>query len=439
MISQPFSPPPSWLPLRLLLGGLIAGMSLWFTRQQEQSSALPARLNELGVRCGRSFIILVTALLVALTLGLAVGMLARKSGPLLEKITALFGRVLACLPVAALAWGFVGIWTGMLGQPVETLLPALLPEVETPWQTTLARVLWEFLVPALLLAVPLTGEVMHCVITDARATVDLNFSLHARGVPAGARLWRHHLGQLQPLLSVRVQALCLAAPVYLIVIEDVLHFMGWGGWMAHALRTGDVDGIAGGFFSGGMMMALLCLLARLPGGSWKSTRRFLWALSWQPWLLWALGLMVLPSLPVMNWIFLWAAVLVVSGAGWHRAWNEIEAALPVEAARVLGASESMIWRKHIAPVQFRMLAAWFCGVLAQTLLWIALACALRPMVIQDLGGPLAAWCRPLAVATMQDAAATLADPSAILRAGGSIALAALCLIQVGRIVQPRSH
>lgn len=439
MISQPFSPPPRWLPLRLLLGGLIAGMSLWFTRQQEQPSALPARLNELGVRCGRSFIILVTALLLAMCLGLAVGMLARKSGPLMEKITALLGRVLACLPVAALAWGFVGIWTGENGQPVETLLPALLPEVETPWQTALARALWEFLAPALLLAVPLTGEIIHCVLTDARATVDLDFSLRARGVPASARLWRHHLAQLLPLLSVRMQSLCLAAPVWLIVIEDVLRFMGWGGWMAHALRAGDVDGIAAGFFSGGMMMALLCALARLPGGAWKTTRGFLWALSWQPWPLWALGLMLLPSLPAVSWIVLWAAVLVVSGAGWHRAWNEIEAALPLDAARVLGAPESMIWLKHIAPVQLRMLAAWFCSVFAQTLLWIALACALRPALVHDLGGPLAAWCRPLAVATLQDAAATLADPSAILRAGGGIALAALFLIQVSRIVQPRTH
>lgn len=439
MISQPFSPPPRWLPLRLLLGGLIAGGLMWFTLHQELPSALTTRLGELGVRCGNSLIVLLVALLLALSLGLAAGMLARKNGPLMEKTVALLGRALACLPVAALAWGFVGVWTGMHGRPVETLLPALLPEVDTPWQTALARTLWEFLAPVLLLAVPLTGEVIHCVITDARATVDLDFALRARGVPAGARLWRHHLAQLLPLLSVRMQALCLVAPVWLIVIEDVLHFMGWGGWMAGALRTGDVEGIASGFFSGGMMMALLCALAGILGGTWKTTRGVLRSLSWQPWPLWALGLMTLPSLSAASWVVLWTAVLVVSGAGWHRAWSEIESTLPVDAARVHGAPEVMIWRKHIAPVQLRMLAAWFCSVSAQTLLWIALACALRPALVHELGGPLAAWCRPLAIATMQDAAATLADPSAVLRAGGGIALAALCLIQVSRIVQPRPH
>ena len=437
MISQPFSPPPRWLPLRLLLGGLIAGLAMRGLLHHEWSLVMPARLDELMVRCGHSLVVLIVALSLALSLGLAAGMLARQTGPLMEKIIALPGRMLACLPVAALTWVFVGIWTGQNGRPVETLLPALLPEVETPWQIALARVLWEFLAPALLLAVPLTGEVVHCVINDARATMNLDFSLRARGVAAVARLWRHHLSQLLPLLSVRMQSLCLAAPVYLIVIEDVLHFMGWGGWMAHALRTGDVDGIAEGFYSGGMMMALLCVLARLAGGSWKTMRRGLWALSWQPWPLWALGLMLLPSLAAMNWIVLWAAVLLTSSAGWHRAWNEIEATIPVDAARVLGAPEGMIWLKHIAPLQLRMLAAWFCSMLAQTLLWIALACTLQPDFSDKLVGPLAAWCRPLAIATMQEAAATLTDPTAIVRAGGGIALAALCLIQVSRIVQPR--
>ena len=74
-----------------------------------------------------------------------------------------------------------------------------LPVAQNVWQITLARLLWELLAPSLLLAVPLTGEVIHCVITDAKATVDLDFALRARGVPSNARLWRHHLRQLLPL------------------------------------------------------------------------------------------------------------------------------------------------------------------------------------------------------------------------------------------------
>jgi hypothetical protein len=84
-----------------------------------------------------------------------------------------------------------------------------------------------------------------------------------------------------------------------------------------------------------------------------------------------------------------------------------------------------------------MLVAWISAVFAQTLLWIAVACALQPALWQELGAPLARWFRPLAVGSSQDAARTLADPTALLEAGGVIALAALCLIQLSRIIQPR--
>ncbi len=135
---------------------------------------------------------------------------------------------------------------------------------------------------------------------------------------------------------------------------------------------------------------------------------------------------------------LWTAVLISGSAGWHQAWSHIEAELPIDAARVFGASDTMIWRLHIARLQFRMLIAWLCTVFAQTLLCIAAACALQPRLIEALNEPLAKLYRPLAIASMQDAAHTLADPTALLQSGATIALAALCLIQVSRIVQPRN-
>jgi hypothetical protein len=84
-----------------------------------------------------------------------------------------------------------------------------------------------------------------------------------------------------------------------------------------------------------------------------------------------------------------------------------------------------------------MLMACISAVFAQTLLWIAVACALKPALLQELGAPLSRWLRPLVVGSSEDAARTLTDPTALLEAGGVIALAALCLIQVSRIFQPR--
>jgi len=432
---QPFSLPPRWLPLRLLLGGAAAAGVVLLCRHSDFSKTAP--MAGLWGRCGSSLIVLVLGLSLALCVALIVGLTARQMGPRVERLIALLGRALACVPVVALTWGFVGGWIGRLGWPVESLMPAQFPDDQESHQVLLARALWEFLAPALVLALPLCGELIHSIIEDGRAVLDLDFSLRARGVPKGSRLWRHHLSQLRPLLRVRLQALCLIAPVYLIVIEDALHFMGWGDWMAQSLRAGDASGIALAIASGGAVLALLCACLQVLKGRLKSAVGFDSSLAWQPWLLWALGALALLPASSLSWLILWTAVLMSGSAGWHQAWNHIEAELPMDASRAFGAAELMIWRTHIVGVQFRMLMAWICSVFAQTLLCIAAACALLPRLIEELNEPLAQIYRPLAIASVQDAAQTLADPAALLQSGGGIALAALCLIQVSRIVQPR--
>ncbi len=436
MSLQPFSLPPRWLPLHLLLAGILAAALVLLSQHHDLSFAASA--PGLWVRCGSSLLILVIGLLLALCLGLIVGLRARQMGPRIALFIAFLGRALACVPVVVLAWGFISGWISHLGWPVESLMPAQFPDAQDSRQTSLARTLWEFLAPALVLALPLCGEMIHAVIVDGRATLDLDFSLRARGIPKSSRIWRHHLSQLLPLLRVRLQSLCLIAPVYLIIIEDALRFMGWGGWLAQSIRAGEVGGIALGFATGGAMMALICAGLHLLRGRLKSTCGFVATLAWQPWLLWALGALALLPVSSQLWLMLWIAVLISGSAGWHQDWSHIEAELPIEASHVFGASEKMIWRLHIARPQLRMLIAWLCTVFAQTLLCIAAACALLPRLIEVLNEPLAKIYRPLAIASMHDAAHTLADPTALLQSGGGIALAALCLLQVSRIVQPRN-
>lgn len=431
----PFSAPPRWLPLRLLLGGMIAAGAVLLFRWHSWSVVAPQ--SGFWLRCGSSLIVLTLALFLALCIALVVGLRARQMGPRMEGFVALLGRALACMPVVVLAWGFLAGWIGRLGWPVESLMPAPFPDSEDSWQVLLAHVLWEFLAPALILALPLCGELIHCVITDGRAILNLDFSLRARGVPKGSRLWRHHLSQLRPLLRVRLQSLSLVALVYLIIIEDVLHFMGWGEWMAQSLRAGESGSIALGFASGGAMLALWCACLQLLPGRPKSAGGLMATLAWQPWLLWALGALALLPSSTLVWLILWLAVLLSGSSGWHQVWNHIEAELPIEAARMLGAPDRMIWRQHIALVQCRMLVAWISTAFAQTLLGIAAACALQPRLVEVLNGSLAKIYRPLAISSVQDAVHTLADPSALLQSGGGIALAALCLLQLSRIVLPR--
>lgn len=435
MSLQPFSLPPQRLPLRLLLGGWIACAAVLLAERRGFPPAISVR--DFTLRFASSLLVLATGLLLALCLGVITGMHARKMGPRVERLTGLLARALACVPVVVVSWGFIAGWIGHLGWPVESLMPATFPDTQATWQTVLARQAWELLAPALVLALSLYGEMTHAVIEDAGAVLDLGFSLRARGVPAGSRLWRHHLSQLVPLLRVRLQSLILLVPVYLVIIEDTLHFEGWGGWMAQSLRTGDVAGIAYGFGSAGVIMAILGACAGLLRGRLKSSGGWVATLSWQPWLLWALGALALLPASMLIWLPLWVAVLMAGAAAWYQAWGHIEKELPLDAARVLGVPEIMIWRRHIAVVQCRMLVAWICTVFAQTLLGLAAACVLQPRLMAELGGPLARLLRPLAVVTVQDAAQTLADPTPLLQSGGGIALAALCLIQLGRIVQPR--
>ncbi|MBB5032901.1 hypothetical protein [Prosthecobacter vanneervenii] len=432
---QPFSLSPRLLPLRLVLGGLIAGVLVLLADHHGMSISLDMR--DFGRRFFSSFIVLLIGLLLALCLGVMTGMYARRMGPRVQWLAGLLSRALACLPVVVLAWGFIAGWIGRLGWPVESLMPATFPEAHTAWQTVLARQTWDLLAPALVLALSLCGEMTHAVIEDGGLVPDLGFSLRARGVPAGSRLWRHHLSQLVPLLRVRLQSLILFAPVCLIIIEDVLHFEGWGGWMAQSLRAGHAVGIAYGFASAGVLTGLLCTGAQLLHGRLTSSGGWLATLSWQPWLLWALGVLALLPASILMWLPLWLAVLMAGAAAWCQTWTHILKQLPLDASRVLGATDQMIWRHHIAVVQGRTLLAWICTVFAQTLLGLATACTLQPRLMHELNERLVTLLRPLAVISVQDAAHTLADPTLLLQSGGGIALAALCLIQLGRIVQPR--
>lgn len=439
--AQDFTSPPSWLPLRVLFSsGVAAATLLALGGERPWPGQLLLEVPEPGLwaRCGASLLILAVALLLALCLGLALGLGARGQGRRVESATAVCGRAIACLPVAAITWGFVGLWTGKCGLPVETLMPAELPLQQGVELATLARLVWEFLAPALLLALPLTGEVLHAVIADGRSTTDLELALRARGVPRGERLWRHHLRQLLPLLRGRMQALCLVAPAYLIIIEDVLRFMGWGGWMAQAIRAADVRAMAPGLLSGGVMMALLCAgFHFLLHGRLQHGRNRLTTLAWLPWPLWMLSVMVVPPFSGCPWLVIWVALLIFGSASWHAAWTRVKKKLPLDAARVAGATEWHIWLAHVAPFQLRMLLACVSTVFAQTLLWIAAASLLQPKLVREFGTPLSGWLGTLVVDSPQDTSQMLTSPSTLLWAGGGLALAALCLIQLSRIVQPR--
>jgi hypothetical protein len=325
---------------------------------------------------------LLLALSVAASAGFTLTWLANACGRPVAVSVAFFGRVLALFPVAALSWGFVSGWVGTLGWPIETLMPVQLSSVTTDSQMALGASLWEYLAPALVLAVPLFGEIIA--------------SAH---IPMRARL----------------QAICMYAPAWLIIIEDVLHFMGWGGWMAQNIRAGDMPAIAAGFAASGIFIAILCSLFAEFHTPHRENKWQLAGLCWLPWPLWALGALGLGVHPSTSWALIWLALLISGSAGWFRL------LLPLKSNPLS---------------QARWFVAWCLEVLSGMLLWGAAACSLRPVLAHQLGDSIARICRPLAITSLAEAAQTLADPTLILRAGGTILLAALCLIQISHIIRP---
>lgn len=439
MLVRTFLQAPQRLPLWWLAGGVVVavGLRLSDVRPWGGVLELQAPVAGLWLRCGGSFVVLVLALLLALCVALALGLGARRWGRGCEKAVALFGQALAAFPVPVLAWGFVALWTGRLGLPVETLMPAELPRADVPWFVSVARGLWQVLAPALLLAVPLTGELLQGVVADGSSVRDLSASLKARGVRPQVQRWRHHLIQLLAVLRGRLLALVMVAAVYLVAVEDVLRFMGWGGWVAQALRAGDGHGLAWGVLVGSGLLALtawsLCGLPQSPAPDGKQEPRWLW----QPWVLWCVGVMGVPQWHEHSWLVLGTGCLiwgVFSGPGSQvrvrgQAW--------MDAARVCGASPFAAWWRHVGPLQGRAVLAWGCRVCGQALLWMLLVCALQPKLVTRLPASLAELARPLVAATAQDAAHLLADPSAMLLGGSIVAVAALFLLQISRIIHPR--
>lgn len=387
MISAVIPHPPRWLAARLAVCGMLAAAALVLIGGGDVLTAWKAARGlpggtELLDRCLRSGVLLVIAIATAASAGFTITWLARLAGEWATTLVGILGRALALFPAAALAWSFVGWWIGVRGWPVETLMPMQLDVAVQDWRLSFGSMLWEYFAPALVLAVPLLGEIT---------------------------------GSPQVPLRARMQSLCLFAPAWLIIIEDVLHFMGWGGWMAQEIRAGSMENVAAGLAAGGWLSAVLCLLCTgMPTRKKEDASRFV-GVCWLPWPLWALAALVLPVKPAASWALLWFALLVAGMAGWYRALRQMPR----------GAVPGLRW-----------FFAWCFEVGAGMLLWGAAACAMKPVLAHELGSYAAQLCRPLAMTSLEASAQSLADPAQLLRAGSLIMLAALFFSQTSRILRP---
>ena len=265
---------PAWLPVRLvLLGAAVSCGALACGRVP--SSEWPRFLAGLSVvgadgttlggamsgRVGTTMMLVLASVLIAVTAGLAVSLTAVRAGFGLPWLAGLCGRLLAALPVVAVIWLAVGWIVGQHGWPVESLLPHHPAPGHDHWNLALGRRLWWWLVPCWVLVPPLMGEFVSQTLdrfADAR-TGGLIDGLRARGLKRSTILYHHQLPAVWPDLLGVIQALGLLALGYVVFVEEALGIQGWGSFVAAAIKSGDVRGIAGSIYTAGWMSAAWCL------------------------------------------------------------------------------------------------------------------------------------------------------------------------------------
>lgn len=239
-------PPAQCLPrlalIVLLAGAITAAIVVagdgpsWQAAWREVGTASGVR--SMGVSLG----LLLAALLVGASTALAFGILLKRLPAWLRAALSLPVKAVAVFPVAALAWGFIGLWVGAWGWPIESLMPVAVDR-------SLATVLWTWLLPVLLLALPLTAELTACLLgaMGKSPAKDLTDAVLARR------------------LAGRLPFVTLVGAVYLIAIEEALDLRGAAFALARGCQAGNADQIATSVIVWSVMAAFGCALAWLPG------------------------------------------------------------------------------------------------------------------------------------------------------------------------------
>jgi hypothetical protein len=376
MISTVLPDPPRLLPVRVVLGGMLASGVIAIGGGAGFFSGWSGLFDvDLLVRGGRSALVFSLALLTAASLGCMLSWLTEYGGHVVTAAVVFLGRWVAQFPVAALTWSLVGWWIGSLGRPVETLMPFQLDVDLKDWRLMLGAELWEYLAPALILAVPLSGELM---------------------------------GGIGKPLRARLHSLCLHGMVWLIVIEDVLQFMGWGEWMAQATRAGEAVNVASGLVVSAWISAFFCTLLNAFPTSQGSGAGALATVSWLPWPLWVMALSVSLLAQEKLWLLMWVVIGVMS---FPRFFSKLRG--------LSAAQQSFYW------------VSWSFETLSQLVVWVA---AIATLHSQSLAGGVMQILKPLVITTPGQAAQNLSNPAQMLNAGFVLLGASIVLHLLGRLL-----
>lgn len=268
MFAPPSATRPSWLPLRLWLGGAVMA-ALFLFAQGGTGSEVTRLLLGLPTSSGlapfafftpllHTALLLLLSLCTAFATAFSIAVMSYRLFPSCLPMLPPLGRLIACAPLLGLLWLALHGWISQAGGVIETLLPDRPTGFGESWQESSARLIWFWLAPTLALAVPLAGALVahFAEVMIQRPHRDLLTGLQARGLPARPRLDQHLLPLWWPLWQQHLSACLFVVLLNTLVVETVLRFPGWGWALVTALQSQDPRNIAAGIYGAGLLAAL---------------------------------------------------------------------------------------------------------------------------------------------------------------------------------------
>jgi len=262
---------PPLFPLRALaVCSVLAVMVLWMGGGSAMdalrllSGLLPVGSNEEGLlrlllgRTLASFGLVTLALVLGLGLALTVTIFVSPAGRPLSRAVGWFGSALSGVPPMAWALGALLLLIQHLNLPVETLFPYEPPDGKDSWTLTLGRTIWAWMVPAVVLAVPVFGSAVYTLTHRLSALLvsgTLAKTLKGRGLKRSLIVYHHMLPELRSQILTMSRPLAAMTLTLALPVEEAFRFDGWGSFSAAALRSHDSYQIATAVYIAGFMLA----------------------------------------------------------------------------------------------------------------------------------------------------------------------------------------
>lgn len=261
---------PPYLPLRTLL--VCGAFSLYLLGHSGGSigdgfefliGMLPVGLNAeslimvLVQRAVPTFALITLALVLGLSLALAVAMLISSAGARFSKSVGWVGRALVGVPPMFWAWGSIYLIVHQWELPVETLFPYNPPAEMEPLLVRWGRALWAWMVPAVVLSTPVFGMALFSFTHRLGVLLKdpMLGPLKSRGLSRAAIKYHH----LVPELRIHLMRLARPCAAMLLAcaipVELIFQFGGWGSFAADAVRLQHPLQLAASLYLAGIMMA----------------------------------------------------------------------------------------------------------------------------------------------------------------------------------------